>query len=106
MASDCRTVLEVSMVAEIARRRVIAFSVGSWQQIARPRVSGRQAAVASAVGVVFVIVGLLVPYVVGAVIFIAGTFLIGSSLALWLLNRFGVLDSIERTAERRRSASP
>ena len=43
-----------------------------------------------------------VPY--GVVLYTAGVFLIGGSLALWLMNRYGVLDAIERSADWMRSA--
>jgi predicted phage tail protein len=67
-----------------------------------PRVSGRKAAAGTALGIASMVAAFFVPY--GVVIFIAGVYLIGGSLALWLVNRYGVLDAIERSADWMRSA--
>lgn len=40
----------------------------------------------------------------GVVVYIIGGFLIGGALALWLMNRYGVLDSIERSGQWMQSA--
>lgn len=59
-----------------------------------PRVSGLQAAITTCLGIGLMIAAFFVTY--GVVIYGAGTFLIGGALALWLMSRYGILDSIER----------